>query len=312
MPGLLDYTNLNGRFYGAPVRLANKSVVWYEKAAWDAAGYQVPKTLEELNELAAQIKADGTAPWCMAWNADQATGWVGTDWIEQLMLSVNGPDAYNDWIFHRIPFDDPTVVAAFDAFADIAKTQGNVYGGVDGIVNTTVQEAMFPAFNENPPRCLIERQGSFAATFFPTEPVNIQTDLDGNVGVFTFPSVEAPAEGQGPPVLVGADYAALFNGNDEEAQEVMKFLTSDKFGAEWAQAGGWLSPHATFDSSNYPDQTTKDIAAIAADASAAVFDGSDVMPAEVGSDAFWTGMVDWVEGASSQATASKIEGAWPE
>ncbi len=308
VPGLLDYMNLNGRYYGAPMRLANKSVVWYEKKAWEAGGYEVPQTLDELYALADEIKADGTTPWCMAWNADQATGWVGTDWVEQLMLSVNGPESYNDWIFHRIPFDDPEVVKAFDAFGQIAKADDTVYGGVASVVNTLVQEAMFPAFRGDKPGCLMERQGSFAASFFPSD---VQKDLDGRVGVFTFPGAEAPAEGVNPPVLVGADYAALFNGNDDEAQQVMEFLTSDQFGGEWAQAGGWLSPHRTFDASNYPDQTTKDVAAIATEASEAVFDGSDVMPQAVGSDSFWTGMVNWIQGDSSEDTTRAIEESWP-
>jgi alpha-glucoside transport system substrate-binding protein len=115
-----------------------------------------------------------------------------------------------------------------------------------------------------------------------------------------------------PPILGGADLAALFNGNDDEAMQVMKFLTSDKFGAEWAQAGGWLSPHRTFDATNYPNQTTKDIAKQATEASSVVFDGSDVMPKEVGSGTFWTGMVDWIQGKDSQATTKTIEGSWPQ
>src|SRR5215218_1685360 len=85
VPGLLESARLNGRVYGAPMRLANKSIVWYPRKAFEAAGYEVPKTLDELYALSDQIKADGIAPWCMAWNADQATGWVGTDWIEQFV-----------------------------------------------------------------------------------------------------------------------------------------------------------------------------------------------------------------------------------
>jgi alpha-glucoside transport system substrate-binding protein len=305
VPGLLESARLNGRVYGAPVRLANKSIVWYPRKAFEAAGYEVPKTLDELFALQEKIKADGIAPWCMAWNADQATGWVGTDWIEQFVLTLDGPDVYNQWTSHEIPFDDPQVVKAFDEFGKIAKTQGEVYGGVQTVVNTQVAESMVPAF-KNPPQCMLERQGSFEVSFLSPE---IQADLDNQVGVFPFPSA---IEGSAPPILGGADLAALFNGNDEDAIEVAKFLTSDQFGKEWAQAGGWLSPHKTFDPANYPNQTTKDIAAAANDAPAVVFDGSDVMPKEVGSGSFWTGMVEWIQGASSQATAAKIEASWPQ
>jgi alpha-glucoside transport system substrate-binding protein len=307
VPGLLESARLNGRVYGAPMRLAHKSIVWYPKKAWDAAGYKAPATLDELFELTEQIKGDGIeTPWCMAWNADQATGWVGTDWIEQFVLSVNGPEVYNQWTSHQIPFDDPQIVAAFDEFAKIAKEGDNVYGGAKTVVQTQVAEAMVPAFR-NPPECMLERQGSFEISFLP---VPIQEDLDNEVGVFPFPSAEGG--GEAPPILGGADLAALFNGDDEEAIEVMRFLTSDEFGVEWAQAGGWLSPHKTFDASNYPNETTRAIAQQAADAPQVVFDGSDVMPKEVGSGTFWTGMVDWVQGQDSEATAAAIEGSWPE
>jgi len=307
VPGILESARLNGRVFGAPVRLANKSIVWYPKKAWDAAGYKVPTTLAELNDLTAQMKSDGiTTPWCMAWNADQATGWVGTDWIEQLVLSLDGPDVYKQWTSHEIPFDDPAVVKAFDAFDKIARTGDNVYGGVKTVVNTQVAESMVPAFRD-PPECMLERQGNFEISFLPAA---IQADLDNEVGVFPFPSLKAGTTA--PPILGGADLAALFNGNDDDAIQVMKFLTSDQFGAEWAQAGGWLSPHKTFDASNYPNQTTKDIAKQATDAPALLFDGSDVMPKEVGSGTFWTGMVDWIQGKSSQATAAAIEKSWPQ
>lgn len=306
VPGLLESARLNGRYFGAPMRVANKSIVWYPKKYWDQQGYEVPTTLAELTELANQIKADGTTPWCMAWGADAATGWVGTDWVEQLILTLNGPDYYNDWIKHDVPFDDPGVVEALDEFAKIAKTDGQVFGGADSVSSTPVAEAMIPAFRD-PAQCVLERQGSFEVSFLPGP---IQENLDEEVGVFAFPSVEATDEA--PPLLGGGDLAGLFNGNDDEAIEVMEFISSDQFGAEWAQAGGWLSPHRTFDASNYPNEVSKQIADQTANASALVFDGSDVMPKEVGSGTFWTEMVAWLGGKSSEDTASAIEGSWPE
>ena len=36
------------------------------------------------------------------------------------MLRVNGPEVYDQWVKHEIPFNDPQVKAAFDAFQDTA------------------------------------------------------------------------------------------------------------------------------------------------------------------------------------------------
>jgi alpha-glucoside transport system substrate-binding protein len=318
IPGMLESVRLNGRVYGAPMRLAVKSIVWYPKKAYEELGLpKEPKSLQELTQIADKIKATGASPWCMAWGSDQATGWVGTDWIEEYVLRLHGPDVYDDWVSHRIPFDDPKIVEAYDAYGELALTEGNVLGGTRSILSKDFGAAMTPAFPEpsniNDPKnlkpsCFLHRQGNFATTFYPPE---VQADIDEWVGVFVFPPEEGGFAGQ--PILGGADMAALFNGNDAESQEVMQFLTSDQFGAEWAQAGGWLSPHTTFDAENYPDETTREIAEIAASADVFRIDASDLMPKEVGSGTFWTGMVEWVDGTktSEEATAD-IESSWPE
>ena len=307
IPGFLDAARMNGRVYGAPMRMAVKSIVWYPKQAYEKAGYNTaPRSIQELQTVAEKIKADGAAPWCMGWSADQATGWVGTDWIEEYVLRMYGPDVYDQWVKHEIPFDDPKIVRAYDEFGKLAKGDGMVLGGVKGILNTKFGDAMNPAF-DTPPKCFLHRQGNFATGFYPAK---VQKALDDQVGVFAFPPFEGGYGGQ--PILGGGDIAALFNGNDKDAIAVMKYLTSDKFGDKWAQIGGWLSPHATFDASNYPDETTRKIAKLASGADVFSYDASDSMPKEVGSGTFWTGMVDWLDGsASSKQATTDIETSWP-
>ncbi len=306
IPGFLDAATKDGNVYGAPMRMAVKSIVWYPKPAYEDAGYSTePASFQELIAESEKIKADGTPPWCMGWESDQATGWVGTDWLEEMVLRVAGPDVYDQWVSHEIPFNDPQIVEALDAFGEIAKGDGLVLGGSNGILNTGFADAMTPAFKDEP-GCYLHRQGNFATGFYPPE---VQEDLDGTVGTFYFPSYEGGYDGQ--PVLGGGDLAATFNGGDEDVQKVMEFLTSDQFGAEWAGIGGWLSPHATFDSANYADETTRAIAQSAADADVFRFDGSDLMPAAVGSGSFWTEMVKWESGQSTQDTLDAIEASWP-
>ncbi len=307
IPGFLEAATADdGTIYGAPMRMAVKSIVWYPKPAYEDAGYSTePATIQELASVADEIKADGVSPWCMGWESDQATGWVGTDWLEEMVLRTAGPDVYDQWVSHEIPFNDPQIVKALDAFGEIAKDPDLVLGGTDGILNTNFADAMTPAFKDEP-ECYLHRQGNFATGFYPDD---VQADLDGTVGTFYFPAYEGGFDGT--PLLGGGDLAAAFNGGDADVKKVMEFITSDQFGGEWAKAGGWLSPHKTFDGSQYADETTRDIATLAADADVFRFDGSDLMPKEVGSDSFWTGMVDWLSGASSQETLDAIEESWP-
>jgi len=306
--GFLDSARYEGRVYAAPMRMAVKSIVWYPKKAYEEGGWSTePANLGELSEVADQIASDtGAAPWCIGWESAQATGWVGTDWVEEYMLRLHGPDVYDDWIFHRIPFNDERVVAAIEAYGELANKEGNVLGGSTGILSTPFAEAMLPAF-EDDPGCYLMRQGNFATGFFPED---VQANLDEEIGIYVFPPAEGGFDGQ--PILGGGDLAAAFS-YDTDTIALMEFMTSDEFGGPWAEGGGWLSPHTTFDTSLYPDETTRQIAEFGYDADVFRYDGSDVMPKEVGSDSFWKGMVEFQDGSkSAQEVADDIEQGWPE
>ncbi|WP_058234593.1 ABC transporter substrate-binding protein [Devriesea agamarum] len=307
IPGFLESARYKGRVYGAPMRMACKSIVWYPKKAYEAGGYGAePATIQDLYRIADTMKAAGITPWTEAWNADQSTGWVGTDWIEEYMLRLHGPQVYDDWVYHRIPFDDARVIEAFDAVGELLKTPGNVNGGVPGILNTNFSDAPLAEF-AHPPKALLLRQGNFITGFFPKE---IQDHLDQEVGIFPLPRWEGGFDGL--PILGGGDLAALFNGNDPDSQKVMQFLTSPSFGGPWAAAGGWLSPHKTFNAAQYPNETTRRIAQIASSAAVFRYDGSDSMPKSVGSGSFWTGMVEWLNGSkTSRQVCQEIEKGWP-
>ena len=66
VPGTLDSGTIDDQLYGLLVSMNVKSLVFYNKKAWEEAGYQAPPTsIDELNALTEQIKADGGTPWCM-------------------------------------------------------------------------------------------------------------------------------------------------------------------------------------------------------------------------------------------------------
>lgn len=307
LPGFLEAGSVDGKLYGVPVGMNVKSLYWYDKANFEKAGYTVPKTHDELLALIDKIKTDGKAPLCVGLESGGATGWPGTDWIEDYVLQVASPEDYDAWVAGTLKFSDPKIKAAFDIYDKMVLTPGNTYGGRKSIVGAAFGTALNPLFKPAP-GCYMGKQGNFITQkgFFPSD---VFANLDTRVGVFVTPPVKAGSQ----PVLGGGDMIAMFTKNDTNVTKVMKYLAEDPtFGGPWAKTGGFLSPHKDFDPSNYPNQTLKDIAAIGAKATVFRFDGSDQMPGKVGSGSFWKGMVAWTADQQDLATTLKnIDDSWP-
>lgn len=304
IPGVLQIgEGADGTLIGVPFRLSVKSLVWYSEPVFSEAGYEVPTTWDEMISLSEQIKADGITPWCIGIESGGATGWPATDWLEEIVLRTAGPDVYDQWVAHEIPFDDPVIVNAARTFEELAFTDGFVRGGRKSMVTTSFGDAPSGLFHD-PPSCMLHRQANFITSFFPDD---AQADLESSVGVFPFPAIDPGSEDL---VLGAGDYISLFTENDA-AEELVRFLSNASAGEAWAEEGGFLSPHATFDASHYADQITRDIGDQLTSAEAFRFDASDLMTAEIGSGKFWTEATAWINGDVNAATAlSNVEQTW--
>jgi alpha-glucoside transport system substrate-binding protein len=305
VPGELDTGTLDGKTYGVPMSMNVKSLVWYPKKAFEAKGYKAPTTIAELEALTNQIKADGTAPWCVGIESAGATGWVGTDWIEEFVLRYGGPQKYDQWVKHEIPFTDPVVVQAGQEFEKLALADGNVYGGRKGVVSTNFGTSINPMFDD-PPKCFLHRQGNFITQKgFMADKARV--NLDENVGVFQLPGVSATDK----PVLGGGDLAGAFT-NDDDVKKTLEFITSPTFKFSNPEAYPYISPHKDFDTSNYADASTKEVAELGYGSTLFRFDGSDLMPGAVGAGSFWKGMTAWISGQQSlDETLKNIDESWP-
>src|SRR5262249_56195549 len=93
-----------GKPYGMFHRVNAKGFIWYNKPAFEKAGYTAPKTWDELTAMTDKMKASGTPPWCEGIESGAATGWKGTDWIENIMLHTQPVEKYDDWIAGKLPF----------------------------------------------------------------------------------------------------------------------------------------------------------------------------------------------------------------
>jgi len=305
VPGTIEAGMVDDQLYGLIVSMSNKSLVFYPKKAWDEAGYEAPETIDDLNALTEQIKADGIPPWCMGIESEAATGWPATDWFEDLVMRYAGADGYNAWVANELKFDSPEVREAAAEFEELMFTEGNVLGGREAISSTNFGTAGNPMFDAEP-GCMMYKQGSFITGFFPED---IVADLDANVGVFGFPPAEAGGES---PILGAGDLAVMLD-DSEATKAVMALMAAPDLGTEAAPNSSFVSPHKTFDVELYPNELTKTIAEEAYASTSFLFDGSDQMPGEVGAGSFWKEMTAWIADQQDlDTTLTKIDESWPE
>jgi len=293
---------------GIWARFNAKSLVWYPKAAFDAAGYEVPTTWEELIALSDQIVADGDSPWCVGIESGAATGWPATDWMEEFMLRTTSLENYDNWSFpadpmDRLPFTSPEVKNAAETLGDLWFKDNYVYGGRAGIASTFFGDAPLPMFDD-PPKCYMHKQGNFITSFFPEGTV-AGVDYD----FFYLPGID---EEYGKPFLVAGDIYAMF-ADRPETRAVLDFFTRGESLKTWLATGGALAPQNDAQLDWYGSDIEKGIAALVAEATSVRFDGSDLMPGAVGAGSFWKGMTDWISGTVDLDTAlAEIDAAWPE
>ena len=303
-----SYGSVDGKLYAAPLGANVKSFVWYSPKMFADNGWEIPTTWDDMLALSDTIAATGVKPWCAGIESGEATGWPATDWLEDVLLRSVGPDVYDQWVAHEIPFNDPAVVESLDNVGAILKNDKYVNGGigdVSSIATTAFQDGGLPILDG---KCALHRQASFYAANWPEG-----TDVSENGDVFAF-YLPAMGEEFGNPVLGGGEFVAAFS-DAIEVQAFQTYLSSDQWANEKAKAtpnGGWVSANTGLDIANLVSPVDKLSGEILQNPDAVFrFDGSDMMPGEVGSGSFWKEMTNWITGESTQDALDKIESSWP-
>jgi alpha-glucoside transport system substrate-binding protein len=315
-PATIGLVTQGNQIWGIPYKADVKSTIWYPIKAFEAAGYTVPTTWDELIALSDKIVADGTNPWCIsAGGPGTATGWQITDWVEEVVLKTKGLDYYNQWINHEVTFQDPGIKDAFDNYVGkIFFTPNYVFGGNTAIVATDQKTPMDPMFDPAGPKCWMQKIPTwYGPDFFPDQRASGQPSqyiIGEDIGIFPFPTIDPAqnnAEGSADTLMVLVDRP--------EVRAVAEFLATPEGIQNWILAGSAISTNTTTPAEWYEGSYKLKVASeIANNASGIGFDASDLMPAAVGAGTFWTESVQWTNnnGANTDAVLKAIDDSWPQ
>ncbi|BAU83633.1 alpha-glucosides-binding periplasmic protein aglE precursor [Streptomyces laurentii] len=269
--GWQDLGAVDGTPYGVYFKAANKSLVWYNSAAFDNAGASEPKTWKDLISTAETISASGVTPVSVG----GADGWTLTDWFENVYLSQAGPEKYDRLARHELKWTDPSVARALTTLAELFGKPSLLAGGTNGALQTEFPVSVTQTFTGgDQPNAAMVFEGDFSAVNIAATGAKIGTDAK----VFPFPAV-----GGGPaPVVTGGDAAVALK-DGKGAQALLTFLASPEAARIWAAEGGFLSPNKSLDKAAYPNDVQRTIAtALIGAGDDFRFDMSDQMPQSFG------------------------------
>ena len=156
-PALVTLGTVDSKLVGVFIKTAVKGLIWYNPKTLADIGTTPPATWDALQAYITTNKAKATSPWCLGVESGAASGWPGTDWIEDIVLRQAGPDVYQQWYQGKVKWSDPAIKTAWTTFGDVV---ANSFGGSNTVNATNFANAGDPLF-KTPPGCMFLHQGSF-------------------------------------------------------------------------------------------------------------------------------------------------------
>ncbi len=290
-----DWINLgkiDGKLYTLYAWAALKGLVWYDPKAFSAKGYQVPTTWDQLMALQAKITSDGGKPWCVALESGAASGWPGSDWVKEIVLSQSGPTVYDNWWQGKQKWSSTEIKQAWTTWGQVlGSNDGNVFGGSRYMVSTTFGDGGQGLFS-NPPKCYMFNQGSFITSFFDgyTPKPTAGTDY----AVFALPDVSSTSGG----AHVVAGDAFVMTKDTPQARALLKYLATAAAQDIWVKRGGGkIAINKQVSLNDYPDAISKSLAQIVVTTKVARYDAGDLMPSDM-RDAYWSAVLKFAQNQS--------------
>jgi alpha-glucoside transport system substrate-binding protein len=298
-PSWISLGTVDGEVLGIFVKSDIKSTVWYSPAEFQAAGYDVPTTWEDFIALMDQIKADGTMPaMSMGMESGPATGWTGTDLVQDILLRTQTPDFVNGIATGQTAWTDPGIKQAWELYGKWATDPAYALGGAEGTISTGFLDAIYAVFSD-PPQAYMVKQSGFAGGIVETQYPELQFGTD-----FDFFVLPGPG-GQKVPMQVGADAMAVFN-DTPEVRAVVAYLTSGRGGRAWAASGFDLSPNNKVTGLSYVDPISAKKANVLLQSAGVSFDYGDLLPGGLNMDEF-TAVTEYVNGGNLDDILGRME-----
>ena len=278
-------SDISNKNFGAFFRLFPNSLIWYSVEKYKEIGSPKFNSYNELLEFTNNYSKEYEDLWCLDIESGASTGWIATNWLEDIILNNYGAEIYDQWSNQKILSSEAEILNSINNIGKLVFIENAVYGSNKRIVRKEFRNNYKNLLNKEVD-CIFSWGGHYATLYIP-ENKQFKTDYD----FFKFPSPHNSIVGIGD-ILTVLNY-------DEETKIVFDKLIDESFGKNWMSHTDSSYIPANLKNTNYIanplTSKERDLIINSLKDNSFRYDASELMERKVGADALWVALKNYID-----------------
>jgi len=274
--------------YGLWFRLIPNSLIWYDVEKYKSIGSPKFESYEDMVSFTKDFSSKEKPLWCLDIESGASTGWIATNWLEDLILHQKGPEIYDLWMNQDLLSGSDEITLSILDIGKLIFIEGAVFGGNERMVRKEFRNNYRNLVDEQN-SCVFSWSGHFASNYFPND-----KDYSVDYDFFKFPSEK------NKDAMVGIGDALIVLNSTRETKTVINALVDDNFGKKWMSKSDstYISANKNSEISLLKNELTFKEAKLikkAIEQDLFRYDASELMERRIGSDSLWHAMTKYIE-----------------
>ena len=276
---LISIVSHEDSIYGGWTRLFPNSLIWYDISKFEQHNVKFD-SFETLLEGTKKIADNGTSPWCANSESAASTGWVQTNWMEDVLLTKYGPKVYDEWSKLKIDASNVKIFLSIKHMEDFIFYDNHIYNGPGSIISKEFRNLPKVLLDDST-ECFMSWSGHYFRYYIPEDYQYLKDFAVTNVPKINF---ENSVVGIGDNIVLTKD--------NELSKKVISKILSKNFGEIWSsyQDTEFISANQNFNKQIINNELTKFEFSIVHDAlqkDLFRYDASEIMARPIGSNLLW-------------------------
>jgi alpha-glucoside transport system substrate-binding protein len=276
---LISIVSHEDSIYGGWTRLFPNSLIWYDISKFEQHNVKFD-SFETLLESTKKIADNGTSPWCANSESAASTGWVQTNWMEDVLLTKYGPKVYDEWSKLKINASNVKIFLSIKHIEDFIFYDNHIYNGPGSITDKEFRNLPKVLLDDST-ECFMSWSGHYFRYYIPEDYRYLRDFAVTNVPKINF---ENSVVGIGDNIVLTKD--------NELSKIVISKILSKNFGEIWSsyQDTEFISANQNFNKQIINNELTKFEYSIVHDAlqkDLFRYDASEIMARSIGSNLLW-------------------------